>query len=51
MRNPYDRTVRNELVANSDEKVLWDAAYYNGRYYVYFGFGQPLSCPLCLIGC
>lgn len=42
MRNPYDRTVRNELVSRNDEKVLWDAAYYNGRYYVYFGIVPAL---------
>ena len=42
MRNPYDRTTRNELVASSNEKVLWDAAYYNGRYYVYFGIVPAL---------
>ena len=42
MRNPYDRTSRNELVRQYDEKVLWDAAYYNGRYYVYFGIVPAL---------
>ena len=42
MRNPYDRTARNELVSKNNEKVLWDAAYYNGRYYVYFGIVPAL---------
>ena len=42
MRNPYDRTERNELVSKNNEKVLWDAAYYNGRYYVYFGIVPAL---------
>ena len=42
MRNPYDRTQRNEVSARYDEKVLWDAAYYNGRYYVYFGIVPAL---------
>ncbi len=42
MRNPYDRTLRNDLVSQYDEKVLWDAAYYNGRYYVYFGIVPAL---------
>lgn len=42
MRNPYDRTVRNDLVSQYDEKILWDAAYYNGRYYVYFGIVPAL---------
>lgn len=42
MRNPYDRTVRNDLTHQYNEKVLWDAAYYNGRYYVYFGIVPAL---------
>ena len=42
MRNPYDRTVRNDTARQYDEKVLWDAAYYNGRYYVYFGIVPAL---------
>lgn len=33
MDNPYDTNLRNELNA----KALWDHAYYNGKYYVYFG--------------
>lgn len=37
MRNPYDRFQRDSLADQYDEKVLWDVAYYNGRYYVYFG--------------
>ena len=37
MRNPYDRFQRDALADQYDEKVLWDVAYYNGRYYVYFG--------------
>ena len=31
--NPYDSTAREAVQVNS----LWDHAYYNGRYYVYFG--------------
>ena len=31
--NPYDSTARGAAQVNS----LWDHAYYNGRYYVYFG--------------
>lgn len=42
MRNPYDRFQRDDLAAQYDEKVLWDAAYYNGRYYVYFGIVPAL---------
>ena len=37
MRNPYDRFQRDAVADQYDEKVLWDVAYYNGRYYVYFG--------------
>jgi hypothetical protein len=42
MRNPYDRTLRNDMTYRYREKVLWDAAYYNGRYYVYFGIVPAL---------
>ena len=42
MRNPYDRYQRDAMAAQYDEKVLWDAAYYNGRYYVYFGIVPAL---------
>ena len=42
MSNPYDRTARDEIVPKNGEKVLWDAAYYNGRYYVYFGIVPAL---------
>lgn len=42
MRNPYDRMERNELAGKNAEKALWDAAYYNGRYYVYFGIVPAL---------
>lgn len=37
MENPYDYTARDAagLVKNVD--YLWDTAYYEGRYYVYFG--------------
>ena len=31
--NPYDRAARNAAGAD----VFWDAAYYQGHYYVYFG--------------
>ena len=33
LNNPYDSTAREAAQVNS----LWDHAYYNGRYYVYFG--------------
>lgn len=33
MENPYDTVARNEL----NVKYRWDHAFYNGRYYMYFG--------------
>ena len=37
LNNPYDSFERNssEIVRNKD--YIWDAALYNGKYYVYFG--------------
>lgn len=37
LENPYDFGAReaNNLVKDSD--YIWDVAYYNGKYYVYFG--------------
>lgn len=37
MDNPYDMGARDELQKGSDEQYLWDTAYYDGHYYVYFG--------------
>ncbi len=37
MENPYDTDLRNHLASETEESVRWDYAYYNGRYYVYFG--------------
>src|SRR5699024_1927674 len=34
MENPYDATARDALNIQGGR---WDHAYYNGRYYVYFG--------------
>ncbi len=33
LENPYDTAARQEAAPDA----LWDVAYYNGRYYVYFG--------------
>ena len=33
MENPYDTGLRSQQAPDA----LWDATYYNGRYYVYFG--------------
>lgn len=35
LKNPYDDLERSELERGED--YLWDTAYYNGKYYVYFG--------------
>lgn len=37
MDNPYDRNERNEWVSKYRESVHWDAAYFEGKYFVYFG--------------
>ena len=37
MENPYDYSERVEQKNQHGESYYWDAAYYNGRYYVYFG--------------
>ena len=37
MENPYDYSERVEQKNEHGESYYWDAAYYNGRYYVYFG--------------
>ena len=33
MANPYDTAARQQAAPDA----LWDVAYYQGRYYVYFG--------------
>ena len=35
--NPYGRAQRQEMVDRTGEYYLWDCAYYDGSYYVYFG--------------
>lgn len=37
MENPYDRRERDKVMAETGERYKWDTAYYNGKYYVYFG--------------
>ena len=37
MDNPYDRGARAEMEKITGETYLWDVAYYEGHYYVYFG--------------
>lgn len=37
MSSPYDRGARDELQKETGEDYLFDVAYYDGKYYVYFG--------------
>lgn len=37
MENPYDYTQRAYVLGEAGEYFLWDHAYYEGKYYVYFG--------------
>ena len=37
MDDPYDKGARDEMIKRTGEDVLWDTAYHDGRYYVYFG--------------
>ncbi len=37
MDNPYDTNLRKSTLKKEGEKFLWDRAYYDGKYYVYFG--------------
>lgn len=42
MENPYDTSLRRQLLQEAGESILWDTAYYNGHYYVYFGIVPEL---------
>ena len=37
MENPYDKASRDEAAKETGEDYLFDVAYYQGSYYVYFG--------------
>lgn len=37
LEDPYDYRARSAAQMESDGTYIWDAAYYNGKYYVYFG--------------
>lgn len=37
MDNPYDRAERQRIMTENNSSYRWDHAYYNGKYYVYFG--------------
>ena len=35
--DPYDNGARADMAKKTGESAQWDTAYYNGRYYVYYG--------------
>lgn len=35
--NPYNPQARDEALRGTGKSYAWDTAYYNGKYYVYFG--------------
>lgn len=37
LENPYDKKARDTAMAQSGDRYKWDTAYYDGKYYVYFG--------------
>ena len=37
LKNPYDLTERNSNSLKSGNDFIWDASYYHGKYYSYFG--------------
>ncbi|MGN0299517.1 MAG: hypothetical protein ACI4C1_10125 [Lachnospiraceae bacterium] len=37
MQNPYDTNLRKQLMKESNQSYRWDTAYFEGKYYVYFG--------------
>jgi len=41
VKNPYDTVERNQKLER-DTEYIWDAALYNGHYYVYFGIVPAL---------
>lgn len=42
MDNPYDSEYRYDEMSRTGEGFLWDHAYYNGKYYLYFGIVPAL---------
>lgn len=37
MVNPYDQDLREDILIRNNATCAWDTAYFNGKYYVYFG--------------
>lgn len=46
MDNPYDTLLRQQLNAEAHEPIYWDYAFYQGKYYCYFG---ALPCLLAFV--
>lgn len=46
MENPYDTHLRQQLNAEAHEPIYWDYAFYQGKYYCYFG---ALPCLLTFV--
>ena len=46
MDNPYDTPLRQRLNAEAHEPIYWDYAFYQGKYYCYFG---ALPCLLTFV--
>lgn len=46
MDNPYDTPLRQQLNAEAHEPIYWDYAFYQGKYYCYFG---ALPCLLAFV--
>jgi len=37
LSNPYDFVTREKIMNITNQSYIWDCAYYDGKYYVYFG--------------
>ncbi len=43
LENPYDYYLRTKIEEETNKKIgQWDHAFYNGKYYVYFGIGPVI---------
>ena len=43
LENPYDYYLRTKIEEETNKKIgQWDHAFYNGKYYVYFGIGPAI---------
>lgn len=43
LKNPYDRKARAAAMKESGDDYLWDVAFYNNKYYVYFGVAPVIT--------